>query len=186
VACKGPTATATGAHNTMGSSQSTQSTVASHEQLLDRLSGSEPIPFEDAFWGHLLNLHTPLASEDPERVEEAMVPHCRQLMVHNPITHNFQRLVLHALDLVSAAQGGKPSLAVANALHILSVILKYIIETGSPSTLSMAFEASSGLPPAVQGGADRSSMCRQASQLSASDGRARGCLCIAATHSCVL
>jgi hypothetical protein len=167
----------------MGSSQSTQSSVASHEQLLDRLSGSEAIPFEDAFWGHLLNLHTPLASEDPERVEEAMVPHCRQLMVHNPITHNFQRLVLHALDLVSAAQGGKPSLAVANALHIVSVILKYMIETGSPSTLSMAFEASSGLPPAVQGRAHTYGCCRQASQLPTR----RGCACqswrTVATHS---
>lgn len=135
----------------MGASQSSQSAVTSHEQLLDRLSGSEPISYEDAFWHQLLHLQMPLASESPERVEEALIPHCRQLMVHNPITHNFQRLVLHALDLVSAAQGGKPSLAVANALHIVSVIIKYMVETGSPSTLSMAFETTSGLPPSVQG-----------------------------------
>jgi hypothetical protein len=135
----------------MGASQSSQSAVTSHQQLLERLSGSEPISYEDAFWQQLLNLQMPLASESPEQVEEALIPHCRQLMVHNPITHNFQRLVLHALDLVSAAQGGKPSLAVANALHIVSVIIKYMVETGSPSTLSMTFEATSGLPPSVQG-----------------------------------
>lgn len=136
----------------MGASQSSQSAVASqHQQLLERLAGPEPVPFEDAFWHQLLNLPMPLASESPEHVEETLIPHCRQLMVHNPITHNFQRLVLHALDLVSAAQGGKPSLAVANSLHIVSVVIKYMIETGSPSTLSMAFEASPGLPAAVQG-----------------------------------
>lgn len=136
----------------MGASQSSHSAVSSHQQLLERLSGPEPVPFEDAFWHQLLNLPMPLAAESPEHVEEALIPHCRQLMVHNPITHNFQRLVLHALDLVSAAQGGKPSLAVANSLHIVSVVIKYMIETGSPSTLSMAFEASPGLPAAVQGG----------------------------------
>lgn len=136
----------------MGASQSSHSAVTSHQQLLERLAGPEPVPFADAFWGQLLNLPMPLAAESPEHVEDTLIPHCRQLMVHNPITHNFQRLVLHALDLVSAAQGGKPSLAVANSLHIVSVVIKYIIETGSPSTLSMAFEASPGLPAAVQGG----------------------------------
>jgi hypothetical protein len=135
----------------MGASQSSQSAVASHEQLLEKLAGAEAISYEDAFWHQLLQLPMPLASESPESVEEALIPHCRQLMVHNPITHNFQRLVLHTLDLVSAAQGGKPSLAVANALHIVSSIIKYMIETGSPSTLTMAFESVNGLPPAVQG-----------------------------------
>lgn len=136
----------------MGASQSSHSAVASHDQLLEKLAGSEPISYEDAFWHQLLNFQTPLASESPENVEEALIPHCRQLMVHNPITHNFQRLVLHTLDLVSAAQSGKPSLAVANSLHMVSVMIKYMIETGSPSTLSMAFEATNGLPPSVQGG----------------------------------
>lgn len=135
----------------MGASQSSQSAMATHEQLLDKLAGPQAINYDEAFWHQLFNLQMPLASESPVQVEEALTPHCRQLMIHNPITHNFQRLVLHTLDLVSAAQGGKPSLAVANALHMVSVFIKYMIETGSPSTLSMAFEATPGLPPSVQG-----------------------------------
>lgn len=144
----------------MGASQSSYSaTVASHDELLQKLAGSEAINYDDAFWQQLLNLQMPLASESPAQVQEALIPHCRQLMVHNPLTHNFQRLVLHTLDLVSAAQGGRPSLAVANSLHIVSVVIKYMVETGSPSTLSMAFEAAPGLPPSVQGQCHRVWYC---------------------------
>ena len=143
----------------MGASQSSQSAVASHEQLLQKLAGPEAIEYDAAFWHQLFNLQMPLASESPAQVEEALQPHCRQLMIHNPITHNFQRLVLHTLDLVSAAQGGKPSLAVANALHMVSVFIKYMVETGSPSTLSMAFEATAGVPAAVQGRCQTAGCC---------------------------
>jgi hypothetical protein len=136
----------------MGASQSSQSAVATHDKLLERLAGAEAVSLEDNFWDQLLNFQMPLASESPEHVQEALVPHCRQLMIHNPLTHNFQRLILRTLDLVSAAQSGKPSLAVANALHIVSVIIKHIIETGSPSTLHSAFDASNSLPASVQGG----------------------------------
>lgn len=135
----------------MGATQSSQSAVQSHEQLLERLAGPAAVAYDDAYWHQLLNLQMPLASESPQHVEEALIPHCRQLMVHNPITHNFQRLVLHTLDLVSAAQKGHSSLAVANALHMVSCIVKYMVETGSPSTLSMSFEATSDLPASVQG-----------------------------------
>jgi hypothetical protein len=137
----------------MGASQSLQalSSVASHEQLLERLGGPAAIEYGDAFWGQLFAATLPLASEDPAAVQEALVPHCRQLMVHNPLTHNFQRLVLHTLDLVAAAHSGRPSLAVANALHLCGLVLKFIIETGSPSSLSVSFEVTPGLPPSVQG-----------------------------------
>lgn len=69
----------------------------------------------------------------------------------NPTHCTLQKVVLHALDLVSLAQNGKPTLAVANSLHILHVMVKCIIETCSPSTLSMVFEVAPNLPPAVQG-----------------------------------
>jgi hypothetical protein len=135
----------------MGASHSTQSAVASHDVLLQRLGGPEAIPFDDGYWTQLLTLEQPLCASDPAAVQAALAPHCRQLMVHNPITHNFQHLVLHMLELVSAAHKGTPSLAVANALHLALLITKFMVETGSPSTLSVSFEVTPGLPPAVQG-----------------------------------
>jgi hypothetical protein len=66
-----------------------------------------------------------------------------------------QKLVLHMLDLVGLAQNGKPSLAVANSLHMVSVIIQFIVEMCSPSALSMVFEAAPNLPAAVQGAAGR-------------------------------
>ncbi|KAF6251815.1 Dymeclin [Scenedesmus sp. NREL 46B-D3] len=137
----------------MGAGQSTQAVLGSqeHEQLLQKLAGNQDIEYGSAFWNQLFNLQLPLASQDPSHVQDALLLHCRQLMVHNPITHNFQKLVLHMLDLVGLAQNGKPSLAVANSLHMVSVIIQFIVETCSPDALSMVFEAAPNLPAAAQG-----------------------------------
>lgn len=62
-----------------------------------------------------------------------------------------QKLVLHMLDLLGLAQNGKPSLAVANALHMVAVTIKFVVETCSPSSLTMVFEVVPNLPAAVQG-----------------------------------
>lgn len=192
----------------MGAGQSSQAVLGSqeHEQLLQKLAGNQDIEYGSAFWNQLLNLQLALASQDPNTVQDALLPHCRQLMVHNPITHNFQasssgthakqqktpcmlqlphhdvmtlciyhaqlisavtllsykhsfclllldlqKLVLHMLDLVGLAQNNKPSLAVANSLHMVSVIIQFIVETCSPSALSMVFEVAANLPAGVQG-----------------------------------
>lgn len=60
--------------------------------------------------------------------------------MHNPITHNFQCLLLHVVELLAAAQGGAPSLAAANALHLTTSLLKMIGEMAAPSTLVAVFE----------------------------------------------
>jgi hypothetical protein len=134
----------------MGQGQSI-STLSAHEALLQQLSGPQDIEYDSQYWNQLFNLQLPLASKDPLSVQEALVPHCRQLMVHNPITHNFQKLVLHCLELINAAQNSRPSLAVANSLHMVTVMIKFIIETCSPSSLSMVFEVAPNLPQSVQG-----------------------------------
>ncbi|KAF6251495.1 Dyggve-Melchior-Clausen syndrome protein-domain-containing protein [Scenedesmus sp. NREL 46B-D3] len=101
--------------------QSTQAVLGSQEheqQLLQKLAGNQDIEYGSAFWNQLFNLQLPLASQDPSH-----------------------KLVLHMLDLVGLAQNGKPSLAVANSLHMVSVIIQFIVETCSPDALSMVFEA---------------------------------------------
>uniref|UniRef100_A0A383WDY4 Dymeclin n=1 Tax=Tetradesmus obliquus TaxID=3088 RepID=A0A383WDY4_TETOB len=137
----------------MGAGQSSQAVLGSqeHEQLLQKLASNQDIEYGSAFWNQLFNLQLALASQNPSTVQDALLPHCRQLMVHNPITHNFQKLVLHTLDLVGLAQNGKPSLAGANSLHMVSVVIQFIVETCSPSALSMVFEVAPNLPAAVQG-----------------------------------
>eukprot|EP00877_Chromochloris_zofingiensis_P015055 jgi/Chrzof1/9803/Cz04g16070.t1 len=72
-------------------------------------------------------------------------------VVHNPLTHNFQKLVLHVLELLSAAQAGRVSQSVANAVHLVACMLKYITETAPPSSLISIFESVPSLPQSVQG-----------------------------------
>lgn len=67
--------------------------------------------------------------------------------MHNPITRNFQALILHVGQLLAAARGGAPSLAAANALHLSCVLLKLMAEMAAPSTLVAVFEAGPS-PPA--------------------------------------
>lgn len=74
----------------MGSAQSTHVSFSSQEALLEKLAGQQDIDFNDAFWHQLINVQRALAAEDPTVVQDAMVPHCRQLLIHNPVTHNFQ------------------------------------------------------------------------------------------------
>jgi hypothetical protein len=76
----------------MGAGQSSQAVLGSqeHEQLLQKLAGNQDIEYGSGYWNKLFNLQLALASQDPSHVQEALLPHCRQLMVHNPITHNFQ------------------------------------------------------------------------------------------------
>lgn len=74
----------------MGAAQSTHGTFSSHEGLLEKLAGQQDIEYSNAFWHQLFNLQRSLAAEDPAVVQDAMVPHCRQLLIHNPVTHNFQ------------------------------------------------------------------------------------------------
>lgn len=76
----------------MGAGQSSQAVLGSqeHEQLLQKLASNQDIEYGSAFWNQLFNLQLALASQNPSTVQDALLPHCRQLMVHNPITHNFQ------------------------------------------------------------------------------------------------
>jgi hypothetical protein len=72
-------------------------------------------------------------------------------VVHNPLTYNFQKLVLHALELVGAAEKGNCSQALANALHMLAIMIKCVAAIASPAALAGLFAVSAALPEAVQG-----------------------------------
>jgi hypothetical protein len=63
----------------MGNSHSAIAALGSRDELLGRLAGPEPLHSSEAFWSQLLNIQVPLASLNPVDVEEAIVPHCRQL-----------------------------------------------------------------------------------------------------------
>lgn len=87
--------------------------------------------------------------------------------------------MLHTLDLVGLAQNGKPSLAVSNSLHMVSVVIQFIVETCSPSALSMVFEVAPNLPAAVQGAASASSavliLALHSQCMAVPDGRCADC-----------
>ncbi|KAF8072811.1 dym [Scenedesmus sp. PABB004] len=135
----------------MGAGQSSAAAFAAHEELLARLAGPEDVDAGAVLFDGIFSWPSPLAREDPARVAAALAPHCASLVVHNPLTHNFQKLLLRALDLVAAAQSGRPSVGVANALRVVGLVVKYIIENCSPASLAIAFEVAPNLPPAVQG-----------------------------------
>lgn len=80
----------------MGSSHSTQGGFGSHKGLLEKLVGQQDIEYSNAFWPQLFNLQRPLAADEPSALLEAMIPHCQQLLIHNPVTHNFQASGLQA------------------------------------------------------------------------------------------
>lgn len=65
----------------MGAAQSNAAAFAGPpQQLLEQLSGPDPIPFAAPFWDQLFSAaKAPLASLDPEDVEAALAPHCRLL-----------------------------------------------------------------------------------------------------------
>lgn len=74
-------------------------------------------------------------------------------MIHNPITRNFQRMLLHYLEVLSQAQSGQAKAvdAAANATYLLSSILKCIAESAPSSCLQSLFDAAPNLPQVVQG-----------------------------------
>jgi hypothetical protein len=55
------------------------------------------------------------------------------------------------MELLAAAQGGAPSLPAANALHLITVLLKIVAETAAPSTLAAVFEVGPNMPATHQG-----------------------------------
>jgi hypothetical protein len=55
------------------------------------------------------------------------------------------------MELLAAAQGGAPSLAAANALHLTTTALKIIAEMAAPSTLFAVFEVGPNMPAVHQG-----------------------------------
>lgn len=63
----------------MGVGSSKSSALASHDQLLARLAGTQSIDHADTFWDALFTYSVPLATLQPEDVQEALAPHCRQL-----------------------------------------------------------------------------------------------------------
>ena len=66
----------------MGAAQSSAAAAldGDPQQLLERLSGAEPVAYAAPFWDQLFGFAKgPLASLSPEAVEEALAPHCRQL-----------------------------------------------------------------------------------------------------------
>lgn len=73
--------------------------------------------------------------------------HRRQLLVHNPLTHNFQRLVERVLALLSEAQAGRRLAAASNALLLLSALLKFVAETASSTDLASLFAGSAARVP---------------------------------------
>lgn len=81
----------------MGAAQSTAGSFSSHQEQLGKLAGQQDIGYGDVFWHQLFNLQQMLAAEAPISVQEAIAPHCRQLLVHNPVTHNFQASFAAAL-----------------------------------------------------------------------------------------
>lgn len=106
--------------------------------------------------------------------------HC-PTVVHNPITKNFQKLVLHVLDQLAAAQAGgigmgaqagRSSLSVANSVHLISLMVKLIAEAASPSTLDSVFEGGPSLPAAAAGAWCR--VCMMAPMALPGSGRAEG------------
>ncbi|KAF5838498.1 Dyggve-Melchior-Clausen syndrome protein-domain-containing protein [Dunaliella salina] len=132
----------------MGASQSTAGSPPSHD-LLDRLSGNQTLPHQDVFWKQLLFMAfpMPLAAHNPEEVQAKLAPHCQQLLVFNPLTHNFQSLVLHSIVLLHDARGGKNQRPAANALRLVGSVVKAASETGNAASIIPAlFEITPSLP----------------------------------------
>lgn len=82
-------------------------------------------------------------------------PAPRRAVVHNPLTHNCQGLLLHTMELLAAAQGGAPSLPAANALHLVGSLAKGASEMAAPSTLAALFDTPPAAPEALQGALGR-------------------------------
>jgi hypothetical protein len=73
-------------------------------------------------------------------------------VVNNPLTANFQRLLLHTLDMLAAAEGGGTSMSAADLLHILTLLIKCVAAVASPAALEGLFLVPASWPQAAQGG----------------------------------
>ena len=140
--------------------------------LLARLGDSDPIPFDDPFWKHLLNssstLSVPhyLAADDPHDLAAMAEPNFRRMVENNPFTHNCQSLLIHTISLltevssawnsdklgnISTDEEGKRATvtaAAANALHMFGMIIRLAAEgaAASPAEFSALFEVPPSLP----------------------------------------
>jgi hypothetical protein len=74
-------------------------------------------------------------------------------VVHNPITHNFQHMLLHYLEVLSQAQSGAPAAvdAAANGTYLIGCIVKCVAESAPSSCLQSLFDVAPNLPQLVQG-----------------------------------
>lgn len=66
--------------------------------------------------------------------------------MHNPLTHNFQRLLLHVLDLIGEVPKGLQLQQAANALQLVAAVLKFVVEHASGTAVQSLFAGSHTLP----------------------------------------
>jgi hypothetical protein len=89
--------------------------------------------------------------------QAAPAPHCPPAppaaVVHNPITHNFQQMLLHYLEVLSQAQSGAPKAvdAAANGTYLIASMIKCVAESAPSSCLQSLFDVAPNLPQLVQG-----------------------------------
>jgi hypothetical protein len=74
-------------------------------------------------------------------------------VVHNPITHNFQHMLLHYLEVLSQAQSCAPKAleAAANGTYLIASMIKCVAESAPSSCLQSLFDVAPNLPQLVQG-----------------------------------
>ncbi|CAD7696443.1 unnamed protein product [Ostreobium quekettii] len=103
--------------------------LLSHRGLLSRLARPVPIDPSDVFWRQLTTFPLPLACLDPLEVEAFLAPFAEDLAINNGGTRNLQKLLLRAAVALTGARGGRDDpLRAANALHLVRVILKGLLE----------------------------------------------------------
>ncbi|MEW5298244.1 MAG: hypothetical protein WDW36_001389 [Sanguina aurantia] len=136
-----------------------------HHSLLTKLSGLQGIDKDDVFYQHLL-AGSPVSSAEPVAVQSFLEPYCEQLVVHNPMSHNFQALLLHSLQLMNdilsstntkqqpttsmtsssdsaadTARGMAALHALPFSMRFVGVLLQHVYDTGcSSSTLITLFQ----------------------------------------------
>jgi hypothetical protein len=62
----------------MGAAEST-SVLEDHQRLIERFTGKDAIPLDDAFWNELLAFPYPLSKLNPQDVDTATRQACAQL-----------------------------------------------------------------------------------------------------------
>lgn len=74
-------------------------------------------------------------------------------MIHNPITHNFQRMVMQYLELLAQAQDSAANStdAAANGTYLLASMIKCIAESAPSSCLQSLFDTTPSLGQVTEG-----------------------------------